>query len=157
MDIFGESTGLYFYSAVFQGNMALLALVGVFAVFRLQQYQSVLDRFDTIVASFVRDVFLTRNQVPFPFSYVDVSQLWDDVKTVATRQKVQGPSDSIYNMNAIIDTAGDLNRSDKFQEMRPLRRQMVARRADIVSGFKSSVSVTLVVIVLSLVLLRSLS
>jgi hypothetical protein len=31
-----EYIGLYFFSAVFQGNMALLALTGVFVVFRLQ-------------------------------------------------------------------------------------------------------------------------
>jgi hypothetical protein len=37
---FGESTGLYFYSAVFQGNMALLALTGVFVVFKLQHLKS---------------------------------------------------------------------------------------------------------------------
>jgi len=39
----GDYTGLYFYSAVFQGNMALLALVGVFVVFKLQQLTSGLE------------------------------------------------------------------------------------------------------------------
>ncbi len=38
MDVFltNEYIGLYFFSAVFQGNMALLALAGVFAVYRIQ-------------------------------------------------------------------------------------------------------------------------
>jgi len=35
-----EYIGLYFFSAVFQGNMALLALTGVFVIFRLQHIDS---------------------------------------------------------------------------------------------------------------------
>ena len=35
-DFFGDFTGLYFYSTVVQGNMALLGLAALFAVFRLQ-------------------------------------------------------------------------------------------------------------------------
>lgn len=46
MDFFGDSTGLYFYSAVFQGNMALLGLLGVIAVFKLQNLASREDRLE---------------------------------------------------------------------------------------------------------------
>jgi hypothetical protein len=37
---FGQSTGLYFYSSVFQGNMALLGVLAVFIVFRYQQIKN---------------------------------------------------------------------------------------------------------------------
>jgi hypothetical protein len=36
MEWIGESTALYFYSAVFQGNMALLGVRAVFVIFRTQ-------------------------------------------------------------------------------------------------------------------------
>ena len=37
---FSENTGLYFFSALLQANAAILAIVGVFMIFRLQSYQS---------------------------------------------------------------------------------------------------------------------
>lgn len=40
MDFFGESTGLYFYSAVFQGSVSLVGLLAIFIVFRLQQFDT---------------------------------------------------------------------------------------------------------------------
>ncbi len=51
---FDNYTGLYFYSSVFQGNMALLALVGVFAVFKIQMLQSSIQNSDVRIVEFVK-------------------------------------------------------------------------------------------------------
>jgi hypothetical protein len=64
--------GLYFYSAVFQGNMALIAIFGVFLVFRLQSldqeiakaltdakehiYSKILNHVNTVVYPVVRKI-----------------------------------------------------------------------------------------------------
>ncbi len=55
MDFLGENTGLYFFSAVFQGNMALLALVGVFAVFKIQQLNSSLQQHNEYLIKTIQD------------------------------------------------------------------------------------------------------
>lgn len=40
---FSENTGLYFYSALLQANAAILSIVGVFFIFRIQQLKSEID------------------------------------------------------------------------------------------------------------------
>lgn len=40
---FNESTSLYIYSALFQANAAILSIIGVFIIFRLQSLQSHVD------------------------------------------------------------------------------------------------------------------
>ena len=54
-ELLGESTGLYFFSAVFQGNMSLLALIGVFVVFKIQQLNSSIQQLNDMMLRFVRD------------------------------------------------------------------------------------------------------
>ena len=54
-DLFGETTGLYFFSAVFQGNMALLALVGVLIVFKIQQLNSSISQINDLIIRFIKD------------------------------------------------------------------------------------------------------
>jgi len=45
---FSESTLLYFFSALLQANAAILSIVGVFLVFRLQSLRSAIDTLRTI-------------------------------------------------------------------------------------------------------------
>lgn len=52
---FGDNTALYFYSAVFQGNMALIALAGIFATFVLQQNLQRLNSNGEKLISFVAE------------------------------------------------------------------------------------------------------
>ena len=40
---FSDNTGLYFFSAILQANAAILSIVGVFIIFRIQSYQSPID------------------------------------------------------------------------------------------------------------------
>lgn len=40
MNFFSEYTALYFFSALLQANAAIIAIVGVFFIFRIQTYQS---------------------------------------------------------------------------------------------------------------------
>jgi hypothetical protein len=46
MEFFGEYTSFYFYSTLFQGNMALLALGGVFVVYRMQIHTTMIAAHD---------------------------------------------------------------------------------------------------------------
>ncbi len=42
-DFFSYSTGLYFFSALVQANASILAIVGVFMIFKIQSIQSSID------------------------------------------------------------------------------------------------------------------
>jgi hypothetical protein len=54
---FGPNTGIYFYSTIFQGDMALVGLIGLFVVFKLQRLidlqhsceDRILSRLDSLV------------------------------------------------------------------------------------------------------------
>lgn len=46
---FSDSTSLYFYSALLQGNAALVALVAMFLVYRKQYLDSAFDRIEKIM------------------------------------------------------------------------------------------------------------
>lgn len=46
---FSDSTSLYFYSAILQGNAALVTLVAMFLVYRKQYLDSVFDRIEKIM------------------------------------------------------------------------------------------------------------
>jgi hypothetical protein len=55
--ICNEYIGMYFFSAIFQGNMALLAFLGVFVVFKRQELMSELQGKDSLIVSFVQNYF----------------------------------------------------------------------------------------------------
>ncbi len=40
MELFSNSTSLYFFSAILQANAAIIAIVGVFGIFKIQPFQS---------------------------------------------------------------------------------------------------------------------
>ena len=71
-----EYVGLYFYSAVFQGNMALLALVGVFLVFRLQVIDQSLQNVVTGIKNLIPPFIGVGNNAE---QIVETIQSYDDV------------------------------------------------------------------------------
>jgi hypothetical protein len=52
-----ENLSLYFYSAIFQGNMALLAFLGVFVVFKMQTIMNDKYNKETALVKFVQKYF----------------------------------------------------------------------------------------------------
>lgn len=86
-NLFSDSTGLYFYSAVFQGNMALLALLGVFVVYRLQTHQQFVDRSIERAVKYVQSVFRSRFGSNVHFLPLNVEDLRDIVIYVPTQIK----------------------------------------------------------------------
>ena len=41
--LFSDSSALYFYSALFQANAAIISIIGIFFIFRIQAHQSSID------------------------------------------------------------------------------------------------------------------
>lgn len=50
---FSDSTSLYFYSALLQGNAALVALVAMFLVYQKQHLDSEFDRLESIIIDYL--------------------------------------------------------------------------------------------------------
>ena len=55
--VLSENTSLYFFSALFQGNAVLFAILGVFVVFRLQIERSSIDSIEQILLKDIGDFF----------------------------------------------------------------------------------------------------
>jgi hypothetical protein len=57
MDFFNDYTSFYFYSTLFQGNMALLGLGGVFVVYRLQVLSTAMAAHDSNLVRIAESLF----------------------------------------------------------------------------------------------------
>jgi hypothetical protein len=80
----GENTGLYLYSAILQANMALLALLGVFIIFRLERIDDFLQRIDDRIIEFIGTFFADRHaRVPIELraQLDDIGKLRDGLTT----------------------------------------------------------------------------
>jgi hypothetical protein len=145
MHFLSDSTGLYFYSAVFQGNMALLALIGVFIVFKLQKIANDLDRLNSRIIEFVA-------------IYVDLTSLFGKTTSLPMDQEVEtlplilerlikDKNQSILVRNQI----NDIKRSNKYLQFYEKRKFLNGIKSKIRQRMKIPFLWTLAVIVISLI------
>lgn len=85
---FSDSTGLYFYSALVQANAAILSIVGVFIIFRLQSLQSSIDRA-------VRALLSDTRTTPSPVIEFEKMNL-EEKKTFVERGKIEPPIKPLF-------------------------------------------------------------
>ncbi|MBI5060344.1 hypothetical protein HZB60_11260 [candidate division KSB1 bacterium] len=147
---FSESTGLYFYSALFQGNMALLGVLAVFLVFRLQAHEHSVNSALGRMADYARDVFVSRNQAPIPLRTTSVWELSDSIRTWAMKPKTGGPVEG-YDVDAIVDTALLLQNDRQFCDLVATASGAEMLAMVILRRFTLSASLIVGVIVMSLV------
>lgn len=98
-----ETTWLYFHSAVFQGDMALLAFVGVFVVFKLQQVSSNLQTQFRNIDAFVRDTMRNPDGSSIAVSFHDVPSLKEEIDRIAKL----GLGSSVHARDKAIDLKRD--------------------------------------------------
>jgi hypothetical protein len=140
-----EYIGLYFYSAIFQGNMALLALLAVFVVFKRQELSSELQSKESALISFVQNS-LDGSQVPgrpYPLSFANVTELKSIVKEL---------SDEKYSSN-ISAVARGLLIEPAFTKRFTERDSIINKRAQLFSAMNPAFNWILSTIIVSLVLL----
>lgn len=97
-----ETVWLYFHSAVFQGDMALLAFVGVFVVFKLQQISSDLQTQFKNIDTFVRQ-YMSFQGTAIPVNFHDIASL----KTEIDRIVESGLQNNVYAQGKAKDLKGD--------------------------------------------------
>jgi hypothetical protein len=68
------TTWLYFFSSIFQGNAALLSVLAVFVVLRLQSINSALQSLDQRIENYVSN-HMHQQGIPIPVPYTDTSEL----------------------------------------------------------------------------------
>jgi len=79
MEFFSDSTGLYLFSALLQANGAIIAIIGVFGIFRIQNLYQRIDYIKQIITQPVRHISY-RGMSPF-----DVDKFED--MTVNSKEK----------------------------------------------------------------------
>lgn len=145
MHYLSNSSGLYFYSAVIQGNMALLALIGVFIVFKLQKIANDLDRLNSRIIEFVA-------------IYVDLTSLFGKTTSLPMDQEVEtlplilnrlitDKNQSILVHNQV----NDIQRSKKYLQLYEKRKFLNGMKLKIRQRMKVPFLWTLSVIVISLI------
>lgn len=72
MNFFSEYTALYFFSALLQANAAILAIAGVFFIFRIQTYQSSID--------FLKNYLMNSGTLIGPYSVIEFNNLTQEVR-----------------------------------------------------------------------------
>jgi hypothetical protein len=142
---FGESTGLYFYSAVFQGNMALLALVGVFVVFKLQYISWRKQALEEIITFYYNAAHESAN-VPIVH---DKPRSIEEMEQKEHELKITNPNSATrpHEISTLLIYLDRLK--PKFDE----RRMLISKITEFIAQFYRPFFWTLTVIGLSLILL----
>lgn len=138
--------GLYFFSAVFQGNMALLGLLGVFVVFKRQEITYALQEKDNVIITYLHKFLeLDWDHVkPVAFQYPNIEAIPERL-IEESRNKTRGES-LCYKFNKLSE---DKNFQERFKE----RKELVNKRSKILNLMVPPFFWILSVIFASLVLL----
>ncbi|HEY3294065.1 MAG TPA: hypothetical protein VGL38_01365 [bacterium] len=131
---------LYFHSTVFQGNMALVAFLGVFVVFRLQQLQQQYQSHFENLVRLVRDS-MTSNGQAIPVDCADSKAIENDINRIAGG----GMRSHIYSS----DIAGALKKDPRYD--------VSLRRCQLIEKHRQSLAPDLVKSILAIVLPTAMS
>ena len=144
--ICNEYVGMYFYSAVLQGNMALLALLGVFVVFKRQELTIDLQGKDNAIVSYVQNYLDMFSPISkhVAINYPNVEGIPTELLNMSNDEKVHGTTRT---------QAKDLYDDSNFKARYAERKELVDRRAKIVSLMAPAFIWILSIIIVSLVLL----
>ena len=130
MIIFTESTSLYFYSAVFQGNMALLALLGVFVIFKLQQISALIQEKDKIILDYIQHSFQVlvqegKHLPPLPMNYKDSNDLKKALEDIVSSKSF---NNTIRNRaENLLKEADLMKRFSEREELKELKDSIINR------------------------------
>ncbi|MBA4311923.1 MAG: hypothetical protein C0417_04760 [Chlorobiaceae bacterium] len=148
---FGNNTALYFYSAVFQGNMALIALAGIFATFVLQQNLQKLNSNGEKLISFVLER-TKHNHFAGQWLhswFVDPQRLLDRIDYIQNGGMKVSENNKVESINLI----KSFNNDAAYLRIRTQHINLKNNNARIVDALKKPFYWTISVIILSLVLL----
>jgi len=95
---FSESTGLYLYSALFQGNVALLGVLAVFVVFKSQEISATISAIDDRLFHEYESVIRLQAGLmsDFPLGIADMSQLYDRLERLQAEYQPPHPQSSKF-------------------------------------------------------------
>lgn len=144
--ICNDYIGLYFYSAVFQGNMALLAFLGVFVVFKRQELMSELQGKDASIITFVQNYF----DLTLPAGkHIAISyRSIEDLPDVILKMSEKGKYDSSIQSRAKA-LHGDPNFNARYDE----RNQIIIKRRDVLNYLINPFVWILSIVIASLIIL----
>jgi hypothetical protein len=144
--ICNEYVSLYFFSAVFQGNMALLALLGVFVVFKRQELTSEIQGKDAAIVSYVQnylDLIVSQSK-HVAINYPNVEALPNIILNMSNDQTLN---------NTIRARCKALHEDSNFNARFTERSVLVEKRRTVASSMVEPFGWILFIIIASLALL----
>jgi len=135
---------LYFFSAVFQGNMSLLALVAVFLVYKLQHISSNIQTNAEAILSYAKNHFAAN---PSIYNSLEIRIASHDPEII--NEKIQYLSKEAINGNVKI-SAKQLLDEPNFIDLFSTRKILLSNQSDYRKEFRKPFILQLAVIVLSL-------
>ncbi len=137
-----QYTALYFFSAIFQGNMALIGILGVFIVFKLQKF----SQDETIVYEQLKDI--VRNNFLITTNYPPQVQLnFFDAKSLINYFSELSKSESIGTTERIAKSIISL---PSFISQSNLYKTIVEIRLSIITEMKFTFIFILIPTIISL-------
>ena len=138
-----------FFSAVFQGNMALLGVLGVFVVFRTQLLANELAKVEmdmiTFINNYISQGFVNQSYKP------DITFVQEDLPTIKEKLD-QYSKDKNYRL-VFQQRTGELLQDNHLMELHNKRDFFIVSKNNITKQFTFPLMLTVVVILLSLIIL----
>ena len=148
--LYHEYVGMYFYSAVFQGNMALIAIFGVFLVFRLQS----LDQVIAYSLNETKEFIISRHIYPSSsIVYRPVKKVYSVEVLLSLLSVWLKPNDQNKDQEKFKEEALSLKNDAHFIYLLKNCLALVRFRKEIISSLWQSITPILGIIFYSLILL----
>lgn len=147
----GENTGLYLYSAILQANMALLALLGVFVIFRLERVANALKNLDEMIFEYI-DKFFNSLGSSIPD---EVQQRFHNIGGL--QKHIEDQLAKPEYRPSYRHQLEELLKRDSFKDFMSARGKEARRHQEIIGSFETPFGMLLVVVIASLVLLPTAS
>ena len=107
MNFFSDYTALYFFSALLQANAAILAIVGVFFIFRIRTYQSSID--------FLRNYLMNSPSLIAKCSVIEFDNLTQEVRKTRIEENKEK---NYYNIGVIPHLESWDEKVDKIKKIK---------------------------------------
>ena len=145
-----ETVGLYFFSAVFQGNMALCALTSVFVIYKLQQINTQLQSNENRIIDYIKGAFNSEYVTGVGFlsppiiNFADIRNI--EATLIDERKKV---SDGNHHAKIFDNLIKDPYLTETLNKIKELDNKTIRIKAD----YRSSLLLVISVILISLIFL----
>lgn len=109
---FSSSTSLYFYSALLQGNAALIALVAVFLIYRKQYLDSSFDKIEKMLVNYLAK----KVNVVLNYGSIFYFEVYSEAQWLGVDESAKESAKSVMTHNSWASRFGELKYIEKTRK-----------------------------------------